>query len=331
MHTYTASSNPELLAEEAEGEVVIIDFQDVVSECTYCTYDGYNMKNEDNDNINNHNNINNNNNNNNNNNINNRSNNTNVNNRTIEESRKEIKNVDSENRKNQNISQNKNKNKNKNKSNDTQYDNEISWNVPNILHLQNQLESVEKVDKLKENDYQLLHNLSFSLPIHLRYHVPYDNAFPLKNTDLSSNPDFKTVKIQKPDVYFGNSRYGNKFQIIQNYPVLKRIYDISFLGQEGNAIRFSQKKEKKNYYKLHNKIKRKNTDEKNENKNKNKNDYENKNENEKMNIDDNLKFDDEFGVELKVPIGSFSHNYVLLATVFCYFCTATSIVVSLII
>ena len=51
---------------------------------------------------------------------------------------------------------------------------------------------------------------------------------------------------------------------------------------------------------------------------------------EKFNFNDDHNFEDDFEVELKVPIGSFSHNYVLLATVFCYFCTATSIVISLI-
>ena len=76
--------------------------------------------------------------------------------------------------------------------------------------------------------------------------------------------------------------------------------------------------EKKNYKKLHYKMQRKNISQ------------NDKIKIEKVNFNNDYNFEDDFEVELKVPIGSFSHNYVLLATVFCYFCTATSIVISLI-
>ena len=154
--------------------------------------------------------------------------------------------------------------------------------MKNILPVQNSLKNVTENNNFDENNYLLLHNLSFSIPIHLRYHIPYDNSFPLKNTDFSPNPDFKTVKLQKPNVYFGNSKCVKKFQILQKYPVLKRIYDISFLGQEGNAISFSQKEEKKNYKKLHHKMQSKNISQ------------NDKIKIENVNFNDDYNFEDDF-------------------------------------
>ena len=180
--------------------------------------------------------------------------------------------------------------------------------------------------------YYVSNHLSFSLPIHIRYHTPDENYVPDKNTVFAPKPDHKTIKISNPIIYLGNNNCIEKELILQYYPRLKRVYDISFLGQEGNAISILQKNEKISYVKLKDVTNDMNG---NDYENEIDNDNENENENESMR---NNKYSDlgnktnlfhNIEIELIVPIGFYSHNYVLSVTVFCYLCTASSIIYSL--
>jgi hypothetical protein len=189
----------------------------------------------------------------------------------------------------------------------------------------------------------LLYNLSFSLPIHLRYHSPYSLS-PLKSgsTDISH----RIIKIKNPDIYISSinkKRRGNESidadkqsssnNVNSIFPIVTRIYDVSFLGQKGNSdildgctyIRipsmhrgFNDSEDHRDQY----------TDLNNAEK-------DLSNTMSHVNIDhaSNPKiYTDIFQeINLNVPVGYMEHSYVLFVTICCYLCTASAILYSLLI
>ena len=191
--------------------------------------------------------------------------------------------------------------------------NSFSKNVTQEKNIHNSQKTENITTKFGTNT--IITNFDFSFPIHLRYHTPHDDLFSVKNTKTVENSGFKTVVVPHPTIYLGAENCEKKSKIVFGTPDVKRIYDISFLGQNGNAQSMVSSD---NFYvkinNLNNEIDSmlKNADNLNFENNKNNN---NKNKNN--------------AVELKVPVGFYSNNFVLFATVFCYFLTSGGIVFSL--
>lgn len=281
MHTHSASSNPELLAEEANGELVVVEFKNVKSsEICECT----------------------------------RSRKNNLINKSVElhsginDSEISVSNVNGDEMSEDNMGDEGNR--------FTKYSsirNPTNNTVENIS---------DETEIPTPNNYQvkqIINSLNFSFPIHLRYHTPHDNYFSPNKLKIIENSEFKVVTIPYPTTYIGKENCNtNRGKInFDKNPTVKRIYDISYLGQNGNAQ--STIMTENQYKKVDEFV----------------NDYDTKSAKPFSFIDENGRniVDDDFKngmkIDLKVPVGSYLNNYVLVATVFCYFVTSSAVVVSL--
>lgn len=386
LHTYAASSNPELLAEEAEGEVVVVEFFDLLDKqnCQCNLVENKNVKKyKESDNKY----------------------------KTGNENWNE--NVDNEGSKNYNkdrITRNHDNIKNHNKDYDSNSEYEIKHENENENENENDSqEEGESVKRKRKSDIDyhsfnttqnsvhgnhhktvkrrnirtIITDFNFQLPIHLRYHTPYDDFLPVKNTKRGEYPSHKKVIIPYPTVFIGmenclqNSRKEAKDA--KNVPRIKRIYDVSFLGQTGNVQ--SSMISENFYVKLNGFVDRKNRgdgeggehgggkkggqgyDEEKE-------EYEHEKiqggggggggeelnrrrkrqrGRERDKVDEERKkggtkaeqgrdeeregeeeVDDEQTIELKVPVGCYSNDFVLIVTIACYFFSSSAIVYSLV-
>ena len=325
LHTYTASSTPELLAEEAEGEVVILEFQGlrVNSECLCARgresgggldggsgerriehsaerMEGSSMS----DSV------------------------SNVSDREGESERDGERERERERESDKNTATLSPHNPNSNNNNNNNNTTEDSYNTQK-----------EGNETKQYTINTIITKIEFSFPIHLRYHTPHDDLLSVKNTKTVENSDFKTVIVPHPTVYLGTENCEKKSKSVFETPSVKRIYDISFLGQNGNAL--SSVSNDHFYVKLNN-LKNENENlsgddylnfENNDNNSNDSNYQHNNNQhnnNRNNNNNNNNKYKNKYNaVELSVPVGCYSNNFVLFATVFCYFVTSGGIVVSL--
>lgn len=259
LHTFAASSNPELLAEEAEGEVVVVEFIGLKEGDNWnlkAEKHGFNSGVNGNGNGNGLNGV------------------GNADDKTVKMRERIRKGI---------------------KKNSSAYTKNTTFDS-----FQSSEESKESREEEIDDIKVIMCSFNFSFPVHLRYHTPYDEFFPQKNTKKPPNLDYKTVIIPYPTVFLGAKKCLKNMEI-ERIPRLERIYDISFLGQSGNS---------QTSYSRTNLYTKLNAD------------YHN----EELINDQYL--DDE--IVLKVPVGTYSNNFVLLATVLCYFATSSAIVFSLI-
>jgi hypothetical protein len=200
-------------------------------------------------------------------------------------------------------------------------------------------------DKKDEGNFSdmLLYNLSFSLPVHLRYHSPHSLS-PLKPgiTDISH----RIIKIKNPDIYISDiNKKSRGIESIDTdkqsssnngdsvFPIVTRIYDVSFLGQKGNSdlldgctyIRIPSKRRGENDSEDH---RDQSTDLNNAEK-------DLSNTMSHVNIDHAsnhmIHTDILQEINLSIPVGYVEHSYVLFVTICCYLCTASAILYSLLI
>ena len=263
LHTYAASSNPELLAEEAEGEVIVFEFIDLLDyrECQ--------------------------------------------------------------------CHSSKKKEKEKEKGIDNDYE-------------QKEKEEKEKEEGDRERKYEsrikntlsTIAILDFQLPIHLRYHTPYDEYLPVENTVTGKYPDYKKVIIPYPTVFRSAENCIQHTVRDRPLPRIKRIYDVSFLGQKGNVQ--SNMMDENFYVKLNGLKNNKNSNKQIQEMEKEK-DYEVDKREGGIGIgrgrgrgEEDKEDEEEQTIELKVPIGCYSNDFVLIVTVACYFFSSSAIVYSLI-
>ena len=383
LHTYAASSNPELLAEEAEGEVVVVEFFDLLDnkncQCNLVENKNDNKYKESDNKY-----------------------------KTGNENWNE--NVDNEGSKNRNEDRNK---RNNNKNHNRDYDSNSEYEIEHENENENENDSQEEGESVKrkrESDVNyhsfnttqhtvhgnhhktvkrrnirtIITDFNFQLPIHLRYHTPYDDFLPVKNTKTGEYPYHKKVIIPYPTVFIGmenclqNSRKEAKNA--KNVPRIKRIYDVSFLGQTGNVQ--SSMISENFYVKLNGFVDKKNHgdgdgggehggginggqgyDEEEE-------EYEHEKRQgegeggggeelnrrrkrqrvrERDKVDEEERkggkkteqgrdeeregeeeVEDEQTIELKVPVGCYSNDFVLIVTIACYFFSSSAIVYSLV-
>jgi PIG-X / PBN1 len=386
LHTYAASSNPELLAEEAEGEVVVVEFFDLLdSQNCQCNqienkndnrnkesddkYKTGNMKGKesmDNEGSDNH-----------------------------DKDRNKRNNDDNKNHKkddydsngeyeieHENEIENENEMKNDNDSQEEEEEesvkrkreSDIDYYSFNTTH-HNVHENHHKTVKRK-NIRTIITDFNFQLPIHLRYHTPYDDFLPFKNTKTGEYPYHKKVIIPYPTVFIGmenclqHSRKEPKNA--KNVPRIKRIYDVSFLGQTGNVQ--SSMISENFYVKLNGFVDKKNYDngngdeehgggrrggrrgvQGNEEEEEDKHERrqgqgqeegeqinrrkqrqrvrgkeKDEEEGEKGEQDREQEGEEEQTIELKVPVGCYSNDFVLIVTIACYFFSSSAIVYSLV-
>jgi PIG-X / PBN1 len=315
LHTYTASSNPEFLAEEAEGEVVILEFQGlrVDNECV-CGggREGYGGR----------------------------------------ESRgrggrgeRSVHILESSSESESESVGDRDRDREGEREGGKDMEGEIDSNNVTLFPYHDNSNSTTTITadgyntNKKENETDrfvvntVITDIDFSFPIHLRYHTPHDDLLSVKNTKTVENSNFKTVIVPYPTVYLGTENCEKKSKTVFETPIVKRIYDISFLGQNGNAqstvsndhfyVKLSNMKNDKDLVSGDDYSNSKNNDNNNNNNNDNEdNNDRNKNKHNKSNIKSNV-------VKLSVPVGCYSNNFVLFATVFCYFLTSGGIVVSL--
>lgn len=192
----------------------------------------------------------------------------------------------------------------------------------------------------------ILYNLSFSLPIHLRYHSPHSlmGSLPLFQRPGGTDFSHKIIRIKNPDIYISKLKQGNSNNFNMNYdgsnddndidinmklynnrqggnseypPLVTRIYDVSFLGQRGNfdlsdgcsyiQISSNHRGSSDNNY-----------------------DFNGERSNDSINKITHSVKESLQEISLYVPVGYIEHGYVLPATVFCYLCTAAAILYTLI-
>ena len=389
LHTYAASSNPELLAEEAEGEVVVVEFFDLLDNQN-CPCSQVERKNKnDNKYKVNHDKY-----------------------KTGNENGQE--NIESEGSDNHDRNKNKNKrydnDNNHNNDNDSssefkiehenenenEYENEYKYEMKNDNDSEEEEESVKRKRK-SDTDYHpfnatqhtvhgnhhktvkrknirtIITDFNFQLPIHLRYHTPYSDFLPGKNTKTGEYPYHKKVIIPYPTVFIGmenciqNPREEAKNA--KNIPRIKRIYDVSFLGQTGNVQ--SSMISENFYVKLNGFVDEKNYDNGEERGGEKEGGQDNDEEEElyehekqgqgqekgdgermirrkqrqrererdKENKDgkkiskrkeEEGEEEEEQTIELKVPVGCYSNDFVLVVTIACYFFSSSAIVYSLV-
>jgi hypothetical protein len=314
LHTYTASSNPEFLAEEAQGEVVILEFQGlrVDNECVCAGgREGYGGResggrggrSERSVNV-----------------LESSSESVGGSNRDREGEREGGRDMEGE------IDSN-------NVTLSPYHDNSNSTTTI-TADSYNTHKKENETDRFVVNT--VITDIDFSFPIHLRYHTPHDDLLSVKNTKTVESSNFKTVIVPYPTVYLGTENCEKKSKTVFDTPIVKRIYDISFLGQNGNAqsivsndhfyVKLSNMKNEKEIVSGDDHLNSKNN-ESNNNNNKNHNDNDDNNDRNKKNHNkNNIKSN---VVKLNVPVGCYSNNFVLFATVFCYFLTSGGIVVSL--
>jgi hypothetical protein len=178
------------------------------------------------------------------------------------------------------------------------------------------------------NFSEVLYNLTFSLPIHLRYHSPHSKS-PHFSIKLGRGMDIsrKIVTIKNPDIYISymnrNNNNDNKSSS-NKYPMVTRIFDMSFLGQRGNLdlldgctyVRIPNKHSRVGDHSDH----RKDFN------------HADRDHSDTINHVDNEN-DKDFlqEINLSIPVGHVKHSYVLFVTVCCYLCTASAILYSLIV
>ena len=238
----------------------------------------------------------------------------------------------------------------------------------------------------RRNIRTIITDFNFQLPIHLRYHTPYDDFLPVKNTKTGEYPYHKKVIIPYPTVFIGmenclqNSRKEAKNA--KNVPRIKRIYDVSFLGQTGNVQ--SSMISENFYVKLHGFVDKKNHgdgdgggevgggnkggegyDQEEEYEHEKRQgqgqgeggggggEVNRRGERQRMRGKDKVdeegnrgaekaeqgrdeeregerEEEDEKTIELKVPVGCYSNDFVLIVTIACYFFSSSAIVYSLV-
>lgn len=284
LHTYSASSNPELLSEEANGEIVIVEFRNMKSsETCECT----------------------------------KTQNTNLNEKSGEVNRG-INNI------NDHESGKSNENDDEMTQDGMATENNIfaKYSSPRYSTNNTAGNISDETGISVSNNYQvkqIISSFNFSFPIHLRYHTPHDDYFSPNKMKIIENTEFKIVTIPYPTTYIGKEKCNiNKGNInFDKNPTVKRIYDISYLGQNGNAQ--STVSAENQYMKVKEFV--------NDHGNKNMKLFPFTDENGK-NYDDN-DLNNGMKIDLKVPVGSYLNNYVLVATVLCYFITSSAVVVSL--
>ena len=176
--------------------------------------------------------------------------------------------------------------------------------------------------------------LDFQLPIHLRYHTPYDGYLPVENTETGKYPDYKKVIIPYPTVFRSAENCIQHTVRDRPFPRIKRIYDVSFLGQKGNVQ--SSMMDENFYVKLNSMKKKKISNKQIQETDKGKEYEVDKREvgtgtgRERGREEEDKEEQEEQTIELKVPIGCYSNDFVLIVTVACYFFSSSAIVYSLV-
>ena len=275
LHTYAASSNPELLAEEAEGEVIVFEFIDLLDyrECQ--------------------------------------------------------------------CPKSKKKEKEKKKMNENEKVEEEEKGIDNDYEQKEKEDKGEREERKRKYESPMKNTLStiaildFQLPIHLRYHTPYDEYLPVENTVTGKYPDYKKVIIPYPTVFRSAENCIQHTERDRDRPLprIKRIYDVSFLGQKGNVQ--SSMMDENFYVKLNGLKKNKKGSKQIQEMEKEKEYEKDKREEERgrgggRGRGEEDKEEEEQTIELKVPIGCYSNDFVLIVTVACYFFSSSAIVYSLV-
>ena len=307
LHTYAASSNPELLAEEAEGEVIVFEFIDLLDH-RECQRTQSKQKEKDKE----------------------------------EKKEKEKEEEKEKEGRMNNDYEHKEKEENEEgedgRKNNTHMHQQVLKNNPKLKESEREGER----DREREREYEsrvkntlsTIAILDFQLPIHLRYHTPYDEYLPVENTETGKYPDYKKVIIPYPTVFRSAENCIQHTERDRPFPRIKRIYDVSFLGQKGNV---QSSMMDGNFYVKLNSMKKKISNKQIQETDKGK-EYEV----DKMEVgrgvgiggergeEDKEEEEEEQTIELKVPIGCYSNDFVLIVTVACYFFSSSAIVYSLV-